>query len=357
MFKYTPANIVSTAASSMTLKIFFGFVIALSFPMVLSAQHSVSDSYEIVDSVSISTASGNVKIWIGYSKLDPIGSSLIIYKKGNENALFKDLLQPYRLKEKGKGGYTYGGHTVKGTTVAFCQIDAFHVDSLYVDFSENEPIFLKSVRRGHKKEFENFKIEPRKKITIKKYLRLTENERAHATKVTRIKWESPLGTRMTEYTTNGRWLPNYVISETVTLESDKRVFLGFDKRDWCSVLLVEHAGRINNYRDVFYANTAAIEKGELRFGVSAHMMSGHVISFVQQFDNCYDSIFIIFSQEVPYYQRIIHTCGDSDRKERVQITPKNKVGINEARTYNGDVFGYPSEKKKQMFDFRRIRME
>jgi hypothetical protein len=331
--------------------------IALFFSVVLIAQNSFPSSYEFVDSVSISTGSGEVRLWIGYCKQEPIGSSLIVYKKGDQIELIKNLLQPYKLKERGMGGYTYGGFTVRGTTVAFCQIDAFHVDTLYVDFSEHEPTFLKLVRRGYKKEFENFQIVARKKITIKDYLGFNEREKEHATKIKRIKWESPLGTRMADYTLNGHWLPNYVISDTVSLGSDKRVFIGFDKRDWCSVLLFENTGRIANYRHIFYVNINAEESSGEYLGIRPCVLFDDIVSFVQRYDNCIDSIFINFSKDVPYYHRIIHTCNDSNRKEVVQITPKEKVFINEARTLNGDVFVFPSEKKNKMFNFRYSSMK
>lgn len=327
-------------------------IVALLFPFVLLAQPSATLSYDIVDSVSINTVSGKVRLWIGFSKLDPIGSSVIIYDRGDKKMFFKDLLQPYRLKEKGMGGYTYGGYTVYGTTVAFCQIDAFHVDSLYLDFSGPQPTFAKLVRRGYKKEYENFQIVPRKQISILDYLRSTEKERALATRTQKIAWRSPLGTGMADYTVGGSWLPNYLICDTVSLAHNKHVYVGFDKRDWCTVMLYEQNGYVENFRNILHPNIDSVEKNSPDFGIRCCKMTGDIISFVQRYDQCYDSIFIDFSSDIPYYQNIVHGCIGADRKERVLMTPRKKVPVSEVRTLNGDIYVYPSDKKYQLFNFQ-----
>jgi hypothetical protein len=325
----------------------------LTYPFIINGQSIVN--LNIIDTIFIERKNIVDTILVGF-KDNRRGGSVIILKSKEKKYTYEDVLSCYYCKEKGASGYTYGGFTKIGNVIGFCKIDLFGIDTIYIDFSTTPPIFLNSIHRTYDKYMNNYKCSPLRKMSILQYQQIKNRDFNKYVKTENINWITPFSNQRLHYQKNGKWLSNLLIADTINLMENEMVYFGFDRRDWCTIILHEKKNEITLYRNILYEDID-IEKDYIETSkLKAIKDKDKTIVFIQNYSTFSDSISIDFATTPPVYKKIIHLSHNSTKaSSNVIIMPKVPVPITDVRTLYGDVYVYPAENKAKWFSIKQIK--
>lgn len=325
----------------MTRQMLISIVLCLFSKQVLS-QASVNATF--VDTFLIWSNHQASSVLVGFLD-EGERTSILRVNKSSGTTIYKDVLPCYTCKEKNALGYTYAGYSRNGNVVGFCSVDFLGVDTTYVDFNQTPPRFLKKVHRAYDRQGESYELRPRKNFSVNDFSVLTGSEFDNAIETKILPWVYPFGSDLSFYIKNGSWLPHIVIVDSVTLDARDKIYYGFDKRDWCTIILWCSKGKVRHYRNILYADIDGGKKFPPKLNLKSLKKTGNIVVFVQCYSSFKDSIFIDFSGKDAKYNRVVHVSNKSGKVERTLIEPKVPFPIEEARTLFGDVYVFPVSRR------------